>query len=834
MRYENSGKAILASLLAASLLLTLSLSIAQVGAAPAPDIAVSYSASTYTITVQISNMSKGKNYYLKYYSPAGLRATHGPFYAPGTGTWNTTDTLTLQPTDRGGEWSVELYEEATHKRTRKVDVEDTVWTTDPTFTVAMTSFLQGETVYVKGIGYDPNHGAGAGKGKWYMRFYFGSTLKHTSPWIAASSTWDITYSYSLPPDAPTGAWTVKVYCASHNSLHGSTTFTVTAVSRGVQVSISPSYQSGSPGAILSYEVTIVNSGNVGDTYALSASDDAGWVPTLSQGSLTLPAGGSGTVSLTVPVPVDALGCTRDNVTVIAVGTGVENSATCVAHAAVARGVDVSISPSSQSAPPGATLSYEVTVTNLGNAPDTFSLSASDVLGWPLGLSQPSLSLPAFGSGSVSLTVTVPPGTPAGTSDTITVLATGTGASDFATCQATASTVRGVSVSISPGYDSASPGSTLAYTVTVTNLGNVDDAFDLSASDDAGWSLGISPTSLTLPAGASDVAILSVTVPADAHGCLHDNITVVATSLGDPSVSSSATCVAHAAVVRGVSVEISPSSRSGAPGETLNFAVRVRNEGNVDDTFSLAVSDNAGWSPMLSQGSLTLAAGSEAEVTLSVTIPGGAIDGEEDLIGLVATSEADPSVSGSANCIAQASVAPPPPSPPSPPTQQVSRGVSISISPSSAFGPAGGTLVFEVTVVNLGSEEDSFSLSSNGAAGWYSRLGRGYMVLSAGEAGRTALYVDVDAHATAGTSAIVEVTARSTSDPSASDAAQVVVTASALGSTRPPMISSAGGWAAPPMPASLVPLATSFVSSLAIALLSLYLLFPLARRRRRGQ
>jgi len=195
-------------------------------------ITVSYNATTYTITVEINDMDKGKNYYLKYYSPLGLRATHGPFYMSGTGKWDTTDTLILEPTDRGGKdaWKVELYEETTLKKTvDKIDVLETVWTTDTTYGVAKTSFTQGETVYVKGIGYDPEHGTGVEEGYWYMKFFYGATLMHTSPWIKATSTWDITYSYTLPSDAPTGTWTIKVYCAEHNALHGSTTFTVTTL-----------------------------------------------------------------------------------------------------------------------------------------------------------------------------------------------------------------------------------------------------------------------------------------------------------------------------------------------------------------------------------------------------------------------------------------------------------------------------------------------------------------------------------------------------------------------------------------------------------------------------
>jgi len=108
------------------------------------------------------------------------------------------------------------------------------------------------------------------------------------------------------------------------------------------------------------------------------------------------------------------------------------------------------------------------------------------------------------------------------------------------------------------------------------------------------------------------------------------------------------------------------------------------------------------------------------------------------------------------------------------------------------------------------------------------------VLAPGEVGQAILLVEVDAYASAGASATIEVAARSASDPSVRVSAEALVTASSLGSTYPPTISSAGGWAAPPMPASFVPLGVSFASSIMIVLLSLYLLLPLRAKRAGGR
>jgi PGF-pre-PGF domain-containing protein len=106
-------------------------------------------------------------------------------------------------------------------------------------------------------------------------------------------------------------------------------------------------------------------------------------------------------------------------------------------------------------------------------------------------------------------------------------------------------VRGVSVSISPSSQSGANGGTLTYTVTVTNTGNVSNNYSLTPADTTGWSPRISPSSLTLAAGALNTATLTVIVPSGAAAGASTTITVTATSMADPSVNNSASCRATA-------------------------------------------------------------------------------------------------------------------------------------------------------------------------------------------------------------------------------------------------------------------------------------------------
>ncbi|MFQ6129989.1 MAG: S8 family serine peptidase, partial [Candidatus Hadarchaeaceae archaeon] len=100
----------------------------------------------------------------------------------------------------------------------------------------------------------------------------------------------------------------------------------------VRVSISPSYQTGAPGMTLTYMVLVTNLGNVEDTYTLEYSDSLGWSIDLEDILLTIPPYESKAADLEVAIPADAHHFTHNNITVRAIGTKVEDSATSVSVA----------------------------------------------------------------------------------------------------------------------------------------------------------------------------------------------------------------------------------------------------------------------------------------------------------------------------------------------------------------------------------------------------------------------------------------------------------------------------------------------------------------------
>ncbi|MBA7602998.1 hypothetical protein ES703_10098 [subsurface metagenome] len=430
--------------------------------------------------------------------------------------------------------------------------------------------------------------------------------------------------------------------------------------RSVSVSISPGYQENLPSEDLIYDVTVGNTGNIADTYTLENSDDAGWLLSLENTSLTIPPFESRPTKLTVTIPENASPCTNDNIRVIATSQENENviaENSCIAHVQVVRGVSVSIQPVYKSGAPGTTIDYTVTVKNTGNAKDDYRLENGDDLGWTLVLSQNLLENIQPGENkTTTLDVTIPNDAAGCTIDSIWVAATSMeneDVKDNENCQAHAAIVRSVDVSISPSENGAPPGTTLTYIVTVTNTGNVLDNYTLENTDNMGWGLSLSVNLLEIPAGENETVTLSVTIPGDAEYYTEDLITVTATSQENENIWESASCIAHATPPRSVEVSISPSYQEGTPGVTLNYTVTVKNTGALDDNYDLTASDNAGWSLSISPTSLTVPVGENGNATLSVTIPEIASACTRDNVTLVATSQADNTVSAENSCIAHA-------------------------------------------------------------------------------------------------------------------------------------------------------------------------------------
>jgi len=538
--------------------------------------------------------------------------------------------------------------------------------------------------------------------------------------------------------------------------------------------ITPSSQENVNGGMLAYTVMVKNLGNVQENYILTRGDNASWGLenlVLDNYWLLVPNGDNRTTKLTVTIPTSATGCTWDKIWVKATendNAAVFDNESCLAHVKIVRGVSVSISPSGNSGANGALLNYTVTVNNTGNVPDTYDLTLGDNAGWSPSVLPTSLSVAASSSGNATLSVTVPTGLVAGTSDNMWVQAISendAGVLDNKSCKATVAIVRSVGVSISPSDNSGANGATLTYTVTINNTGNVSDNYKLENTDNSGWVKLLTNTSLVVAAFSSDNTTReNVTIPSSAIGGTIDNIKVTATGTGD---NSSANCTAQVTTVRGVQVLISPSSQENDNGGMLAYTVTVKNLGNVQENFQLTKGDNAGWTLSLDNTWLLVSKGENRTTKLTVSIPANAVSGTLDNIWVKAASKDNAAVFDNKSCVAHC--------------MGVTRpSVEVSISPSSSSGTPGTMLTYTVTVKNTGGGTDNFDLNVSGGAGWSPGISPSLLTLAAGTSGTAKLTVTVPSNAVEGASTTITVKAISRADPSVSGSASCTATAKAGG------------------------------------------------------
>ena len=140
-----------------------------------------------------------------------------------------------------------------------------------------------------------------------------------------------------------------------------------------------------PGAVVTCSHTITNTGSVADTFALTLVSKLGWTATYTPSAVFVGPGATESVTLTVVVPTSApagvaevLMLTARSNAFPSVTQQVSDTITVLQYAGV------SFTPS-QVRPPaaGQTLTFLHTLQNIGNGLDSFTITMTQDLNWPV-------------------------------------------------------------------------------------------------------------------------------------------------------------------------------------------------------------------------------------------------------------------------------------------------------------------------------------------------------------------------------------------------------------------------------------------------------------------
>jgi uncharacterized membrane protein len=252
------------------------------------------------------------------------------------------------------------------------------------------------------------------------------------------------------------------------------------------------------------------------------------------------SGESAEVLITVSIPVEAIpgDVETSEITFNSQGNPAQSESPSVSTSAVLlEGPMVNPENSTVYGDLGQTITHTLVVTNAGYATDTYEILVNSAV-WP---TQAPLSVGPLAVGestSVEVLVSIPAEVMAGESDT-SLITFNSQLPGTMPASAIVSTIANAAYGLEAtaevtSLEASAAGTPLTYTLTITNLGNISDTFDISliSSD---WSsqapLAVGP----LAAGEATQVTVIIYVPLEAHSGDTSLITVTFTSQGNPLV-----------------------------------------------------------------------------------------------------------------------------------------------------------------------------------------------------------------------------------------------------------------------------------------------------------
>ena len=412
---------------------------------------------------------------------------------------------------------------------------------------------------------------------------------------------------------------------------GSVTYTIVASNAGPSNVTGATVADTLPASIVG--ATWTGAGAGGATGPASGSGN------INASTVNLPAGGSFTFTVTAPTSSAATGTLSNTATVTAPGgvtdpTPGNNSATDTDTLTPSSDLAITVTDSPDPVIAGNNLSYTVNVTNNGPSAAT-TVSLNDTLpagttfvsltspsGWSnttpaIGANgQVSSSIASLAPGSASFTLVVKVGGSVASGTVVSNTATigsattdSTPGNNSSTTTTTVSFQADLAITKTDGVTSATPGSSVTYTITATNAGpstvtgaTVADTLPASiigatwtgagaggGSGPASGSGNINANSVNLPAGGSFTFTVSAPISPTATGTL-SNTASISSAVPDPTPgNNSATDSDTLTASADVAVSLTDSPDPVIAGNHLTYSITVTNNG-PSAAASVALSD----------------------------------------------------------------------------------------------------------------------------------------------------------------------------------------------------------------------------------------------------
>ena len=408
-------------------------------------------------------------------------------------------------------------------------------------------------------------------------------------------------------------------------------------------------QSGDPGDVLEYSIMVKNKGNGEDTINLDLEGAVAVWGSLVE-DVDLDADETITLTLSVTIDDDATFADYD---IIINGTSDEavgivfDTTTITVTVNKEYRVDILIDEAQKSGNPEGSVWYKLRVQNKGTGEDTFRLSVTDrPNGWVTNFNNTQVTVGAGNESWINLTINIHKDAD-NLEFLVNITAISEGAEDvdkYVSANATTTTTVNqryeFRMTTPTTYVQADPDEIFTVMLVIENKGTGDDTIDLSVEslkNSTGaaitdWITDISPSEQVMENGKV-YTNLTVTVSEEA---IKESYFINVTGHSADHPSENRWVVIQIDVSQRYEVQMLPrtETRAADPDETITFDVIIKNKGTGEDTFDLTLGGEVGVSwGSLSVVSITLGAGAQTNVTLTVEVPDDAVpkDGNYELI-----------------------------------------------------------------------------------------------------------------------------------------------------------------------------------------------------------
>jgi len=394
----------------------------------------------------------------------------------------------------------------------------------------------------------------------------------------------------------------------------------------------------SPGSSVTFKINVTNNGNGNDTVDLSVSGvptGQGWVFNFNPTSVTLTPGATKTVDLQFSIGSHA--AYGDNqVTVKGTSHGTVKVGTTTIVVSVSQFYNLALVPdgaATKRADPGGTVTFNFSVTNIGNGPDDISFSLVGLpAGWVSYFSKATVyNLPANGTQSTMLTLELPSTSRADTYK-LDVKATSVGNGSVSRTVKDVTVIinqlYSVDISSEVAYVKGAPITGASLNLTIGNPGSGTDNITVTVTGLYATWVSFNRSTVRLGAGATGDVRATISPPSStAVGPI--SITFRATSKGKTTVYKEATVTLEVLQLYSPQLTAVEAAVHKKPGETATFSMQLKNAGNGADTFKVNFTKNPRTlaSTSLASPFVSLSQSGTRTFTVTVSLPSDELSGD---------------------------------------------------------------------------------------------------------------------------------------------------------------------------------------------------------------